>query len=91
MPVGAATVLLVDPDPLTRDSLKKTLLQTGIGTVVEVNSLDQVRELADQRPGDLALVSLALGSAAGGVVVACCAPPAGPGSSRWPRPPTSAR
>ena len=70
MPVGTATVLLVDPDPLTRDSLKKTLLQTGIGTVVEVTSLDQVRELADQRPGDLALVSLALGSGAGGVVVA---------------------
>jgi DNA-binding NarL/FixJ family response regulator len=66
----SATVLLVDPDPLTRDSLKKTLLQTGIGTVLELSSADQVRDLGDQRAGDLALVSLALGSAAGGVVTA---------------------
>ena len=64
------SVLLVDPDPVTRDALTTTLLHTGIGTVLEATSVDAVRDVIAKQPaGDLALVSLALGSAAGGVVV----------------------
>jgi len=67
----ASSVLLVDPDPLTRESLRKTLLQVGIGRVREATSVENVRELiAENATGDLALVSLALGHAAGGIVVA---------------------
>ncbi len=65
----SSSVLLVDPDPMTRESLRKTLLQVGIGRVREATSADQVRDLvAENATGDLALVSLALGSGAGAVV-----------------------
>ena len=67
----SSSVLLVDPDPMTRESLRKTLLQVGIGRVREATSADQVRDLvAENATGDLALVSLALGTGAGAVVQA---------------------
>lgn len=67
----SSSVLLVDPDPMTRESLRKTLLQVGIGRVREASSAEGVRELiAENVSGDLALVSLALGHGAGAIVVA---------------------
>ncbi len=67
----SSSVLLVDPDPMTRESLRKTLLQVGIGRVRESGSIDSVRDLiAENTPGDLALVSLALGKPVGEIVVA---------------------
>lgn len=70
-PWRSSSVLLVDPDPMTRESLRKTLLQVGIGRVREASSPEQVRELiAENATGDLALISLALGSVAGSVVQA---------------------
>ncbi len=65
----SSSVLLVDPDPMTRESLRKTLLQVGIGRVREAASSEQVRDLiAENATGDLALISLALGPGAGSVV-----------------------
>ena len=70
-PWKSSSVLVVDPDQMTRDSLRKALVGVGISKVREATSLEQVRELAANEPGgDLALVSLALGSGAGSAVVA---------------------
>jgi DNA-binding NarL/FixJ family response regulator len=70
-PWRSSSVLVVDPDQMTRDSLRKALVGVGISRVREATSLEQVRELAANEPGgDLALVSLALGSGAGSAVVA---------------------
>lgn len=66
-----STVLLVDPDPLTRESLRKTLISGGIGRVREASSADGTRDLMAEHPaGDLALVSLTLGSSVGRIVTA---------------------
>jgi DNA-binding NarL/FixJ family response regulator len=62
--------MVIDPDSLTRESLRKALLGAGIGRVREAASLDQVRDIVGtDPPGDLALVSLALGTAASSVVM----------------------
>ncbi len=66
-----SSVLLVDPDPLTRESLRKTLVSSGIGRVREASSAEGARDLiADKVSGDLALVSLTLGSVVGPIVIA---------------------
>lgn len=65
----AAEVLLVDPDQASRDSLRRTLADVGIGRVLHASSPDEVRDLVDANEvGDLALVSLLLGRQAGDVI-----------------------
>ncbi len=58
----AITVLLVDPDRTTRESLRDGLTDVGVGSVVEAASAAVVDEVVAQgKRGDLALVSLANG------------------------------
>lgn len=67
----ASAILIVDPDPMTRESLRKSLQSVGIQRLHEATSVDAVSDLiASGVTGDLALVSLALGGAAGALVVA---------------------
>lgn len=64
-----ANVLLVDPDQATRETLRRTLVDVGIGRVLHASSSDEVHELIDTNEvGELALVSLQLGHQAGGVI-----------------------
>ncbi|HEY5882478.1 MAG TPA: LuxR C-terminal-related transcriptional regulator [Nakamurella sp.] len=59
----AATVLLVDPDRATREPLKASLADVGVGRVIEAPSAAAAEEiLGRQIIGDLALVSLQLGA-----------------------------
>ncbi len=61
----SATVLLVDPDRATREPLKTSLLDVGIGRVIEAPSVAAAEEIAQRQViGDLALVSLQLGAEA---------------------------
>ena len=65
----AATVLLVDPDRATRESLHTGLTEVGIGRVIPVSSLSAVEELTDRGVvGDLALVSLLTGQDASRII-----------------------
>ena len=63
--IAGAEILLVDPDPATRESLRRTLTSVGVDRLTHTGSLEGVRELLDDGvTGDLALVSLTLGSQA---------------------------
>ena len=65
----AATVLLVDPDRATRESLQAGLTEIGIGRVIPAISLAAVEELVDRGVvGDLALISLLTGQEAGRII-----------------------
>lgn len=58
-----ATVLLVDPDRATREPLKASLLDVGIGRVLEATSMAAAEDIVQRQIiGDLALVSLQLGA-----------------------------
>jgi len=62
-------VLLVDPDQATRESLRRVLATVGVGHVTPVGSVGEVSEQLDRGlTGDLALVSLALGSRSPAVI-----------------------
>lgn len=64
-----ASILLVDPDRATRDPLQASLSDIGIGSVQVATSVAEVETGATSgQPGDLALVSLALGSEAGRLI-----------------------
>jgi DNA-binding NarL/FixJ family response regulator len=64
-----ATVLLVDPDRGTRDPLRISLGEIGLGRILEAASVAAVEDLVTRQvSGDLALVSLQLGADAGRVV-----------------------
>ena len=68
-PLRTATVLVVDPDRGTRDPLRNSLAEIGLGRILEAASVAAVEDLvARQVGGDLALVSLQLGADAGRVV-----------------------
>lgn len=78
-PLRMATVLVIDPDRSTRDPLRTSLAEIGLGRILEATSVAGVEDLvARQVGGDLALVSLALGVDAGRVVHALR-------ESGWPR------
>ncbi|GAA2013654.1 response regulator transcription factor [Nakamurella flavida] len=63
VPLRGATVLLVDPDRATRESLQASLADIGIGRIQEAGSLEAVQEIAaESTGGDLALVSLTFGT-----------------------------
>jgi DNA-binding NarL/FixJ family response regulator len=63
--IAGAEILLVDPDPATRESLRRTLATVGVERLIHTGSLDGVRELLDEGvTGDLALVSLTMGAQA---------------------------
>lgn len=65
----AATVLLVDPDRTTRETLQAGLIEVGIGRVLPATSLAGVEELTERGVvGDLALISLLTGSDAGRII-----------------------
>ena len=69
MPVRMATVLLVDPDRGTRDPLRNSLVDIGLGRILEAASVAAVEDLVGRQvSGDLVLVSLQLGADAGRVV-----------------------
>lgn len=69
--IATAEVLLVDPDPATRESLRRTLATVGVERLTHTGSLEGVRELLyDGMTGDLALVSLTLGAHAPATVAA---------------------
>ncbi len=79
IPLRMATVLVVDPDRATRDPLRNSLTEIGLGRILEASSVAAVEDLvARQVGGDLALVSLQLGAEAGRVVHALR-------ESGWPR------
>jgi DNA-binding NarL/FixJ family response regulator len=60
-----AIVLLVDPDRATREPLRTSLVDVGIGRVVEAPSIAAAEEILQRQVvGDLALVSLQLGGEA---------------------------
>lgn len=62
-PLRIATVLIVDPDRATRDPLRTSLGDVGVGRVLEAASVAAVEDLvARQVSGDLALISLQLGA-----------------------------
>ena len=69
--VLSAEILLVDPDPATRESLRRTLSSVGIARLTPAGSFEAVQDvLASGLIGDLALVSLALGAQAPATVAA---------------------
>lgn len=69
VPSLTATVVLVDPDQATRETLRRALVDVGVGRVLHASSLDEVNELIDANEvGELALVSLQLGRQADGVI-----------------------
>ena len=62
-PLRVSTVLIVDPDRATRDPLRTSLTDVGVGRVLEAASVAAVEDLvARQTTGDLALISLSLGA-----------------------------
>lgn len=62
-PLRVSTVLIVDPDRATRDPLRTSLSDVGVGRVLEAASVAAVEDLiARQVTGDLALISLQLGA-----------------------------
>ena len=66
-----ASIMIVDPDPVSRRAMASTLSSLGIGTVHEAAGTSGLRELvADYPPGDLALVSLGIGRTAPGIIAA---------------------
>jgi len=68
-PLLAATVLLVDPDRVTREALHAGLMEVGIGRVIPAGSLAAVEELTERGVvGDLALISLLTGQDAGKII-----------------------
>ena len=78
-PLRMATVLVVDPDRATREPLRTSLAEIGVGRILEAPSVAAVEDLvARQIGGDLALVSLQLGPEAGRLVHALR-------ESGWPR------
>lgn len=78
-PLRMATILVVDPDRATREPLRTSLAEIGVGRILEASSVAAVEDLvARQIGGDLALVSLQLGPEAGRVVHALR-------ESGWPR------
>ena len=79
VPLRMATVLVVDPDRATREPLRTSLAEIGIGRILEASSVASVEDLVSRQVrGDLALVSLQLGQDAGRVVHALR-------ESGWPR------
>jgi DNA-binding NarL/FixJ family response regulator len=63
--IAGAEILLVDPDPATRESLRRTLTTVGVQRLTHTGSVEGVRDLLDEgAAGDLALVSLTLGAQA---------------------------
>jgi DNA-binding NarL/FixJ family response regulator len=63
LPVRGATVLLVDPDRATRESLQASLTDIGIGEIREAGTLEAVQEIAaESSGGDLALISVTFGT-----------------------------
>ena len=65
-PLRNSIVLLVDPDRATREPLKSSLMDVGIGRVIEAPSVAAADEIVQRKVnGDLALVSLQLGADAG--------------------------
>jgi DNA-binding NarL/FixJ family response regulator len=78
-PLRMATILVVDPDRATREPLRTSLAEIGVGRILEAPSVAAVEDLvARQIGGDLALVSLQLGPEAGRLVHALR-------ESGWPR------
>ena len=78
-PLRMATILVVDPDRATREPLRTSLAEIGVGRILEAPSVAAVEDLvARQVGGDLALVSLQLGPEAGRLVHALR-------ESGWPR------
>lgn len=70
-PLRMATVLLVDPDRATRESLRTNLVEIGIGRIVDAPTVAVLEDLlARQIGGDLALVSLQMGPDVGRIVAA---------------------
>lgn len=68
-PLRMATILVVDPDRATREPLRTSLADIGVGRILEASSVAAIEDLvARQVGGDLALVSLQLGPEAGRVV-----------------------
>ncbi len=68
-PLRMATILVVDPDRSTRDPLRTSLTEIGLGRILEASSVAGVEDLVGRQvAGDLALVSLALGGDVGRVV-----------------------
>ncbi|MBM9467076.1 response regulator transcription factor [Nakamurella leprariae] len=59
-PLAGARVLLVDPDRATRESLRTSLSEIGVGRVTELTTVEEVEHVGEHVPGggDLALVSL---------------------------------
>jgi DNA-binding NarL/FixJ family response regulator len=79
VPLRMATVLVVDPDRATRETLRTSLAEIGIGRIMEASSVASVEDLVSRQVhGDLALVSLQLGQDARRVVHALR-------ESGWPR------
>ena len=69
IPLHAATVLVADPFPATRESLSADLVQAGIGRVLQAESATAVQDVIDGRtPGELALISVAFGADLYGLV-----------------------
>jgi DNA-binding NarL/FixJ family response regulator len=61
-PLRMATILVVDPDRATREPLRTSLAEIGVGRILEAPSVAAVEDLVvRQVSGDLALVSLQLG------------------------------
>ena len=57
------SVLIADPDHVTREPLAAGLSAVGVGSVLPAGSVDAVEEVVRERPpGDLALVSLLFGA-----------------------------
>ena len=87
-----ATILVVDPDRATREPLRTSLAEIGVGRILEAPSVAAVEDLvARQIGGDLALVSLQLGPEAGRLVHALREAGLAAGHRTGARPPTSVR
>ena len=57
------SILIADPDHVTREPLAAGLSAVGVGSVLPAGSVDSVEEAVRERPpGDLALVSLLFGA-----------------------------
>ncbi len=69
VPLRMATILVVDPDRTSRDALRGSLLEIGVGRILEASSVAAVEDLVARRVGgDLALISLQMGAEAGRLV-----------------------
>jgi DNA-binding NarL/FixJ family response regulator len=61
-PPRGVTVLIADPSPTSRAELSAVLVRSGVGNIIEADTVVAVRDLiADGSGGDLALVSLGFG------------------------------